>query len=64
MFKKDEKYYLDPKYATIITESEWKKVIDEISKDNEEYLKNLGKSKKSNKRKKNLAKREKLIKKR
>jgi len=29
MFKKDETYYLDPKYTTIITESEWKKVIDE-----------------------------------
>ena len=63
LFKKDETYYLDPKYATIITESEWKKVIDEISKDNEEYLKNLGKSKKFNKRKKNFSKKRKTNKK-
>ena len=61
MFKKDETYYIDPKYASIITENEWKKIIDEITKDNEDYLKNLRKCKKANK-KKNLAKREKLIK--
>ena len=62
-FKKDETLYLDPKYATTITESEWKKVIDEISQDNEEYLKNLEKNKQTFKISKRINKRRKNYKK-
>ena len=61
-FKKEETFYLDPKYTTIITKTEWKKVIDEINHDNEIYIKNL-ESKVSIKKNKNLSKKRKNYKK-
>ena len=38
-FKKGENYYIESKYAKIIIEEEWRLVVEDIEKDNEEYNK-------------------------
>jgi len=39
-FKTGETYFIDPKDAKIIDESDWNNIIDAIKKDNEDYKKN------------------------
>ena len=51
-FKKGENYYIESKYAKIITEEEWRLVVEDIEKDNEEYNKKAQNYK--NDKKKNL----------
>jgi hypothetical protein len=39
-FNIGETYFLDPKDAKIINESDWNNIIDAIKKDKEDYKKN------------------------
>ena len=50
MFNLGETYYIDPKNTKLISEKEWKIVIEDIKKDIEEQNK---KNQKSEKKKKN-----------
>ena len=55
-FKKGETYYIEFKYAKIITEKEWILVVEDIEKDNEEYNKKALNDKNAKKGKKKKSK--------
>ena len=55
-FKIGEEYYIEPKLAKIITDNEWKLVIDDLKHDLEEYNRKIQNEVKNKKKEKNVKK--------